>query len=394
MEKFILQEYFDKFELNEQNRMYTVFFVQYISQEMFNGKDFCAEDFSFLTTDVLINSMTRYMKEKKATARKTAEQYIGCLIQFFKNLEDHYQVKSDIYVNGNFIPKVRDEILVAWSFYTEESSCDSEIASDEMYNAVDQKINELEKDYCFEIAVEEFNDYLISKSLNKLSKFAIIRSICATRLVLDFGFTNKIISNIQFDDVDTENGTIRRGRYVLKLSDRLKNYFIEYFRIRRHILQSLQQSSTILFIDHNGKQISNTQVGGKLLSKTISAVISGKNGSQPFALRVIRQLVIDGFNAETIEEITGYPSGTYLKICKIVNNNYSTQIQSKLLEVPKPSCGKFETRNSEYICCPLCGKKVHTASREFVLIKYLEDSNLYLRCKQCGEKAKRGETSE
>lgn len=385
MTKFTLEKYIDMTNLNDQNTRYTKFFFHYVKYNVYDGKEIDVDDFSKLSIENLINSLHNYMYESSSISKRTASQYIGSINKLFEHLEQFYQIKSDIYINGDFILEFKEKYAVLLSLYIDAQ--DTDTASEDEYNKLLSIVDRLECDYSFDEAVTGINRCIENHSLNSLSMFSTIRSVCATRLVLECGLKNDEISSMRINDIDLENSIIKRGRYQLKISYKLKNDLYEYFRVRKYLLSKTNKQSDMVFLDHIGEPIPNGDVAKKLLEKTISQVKSGQSGSTYFARRFITKMIIEGLNIATIRELTGHGDKTCLSICNFVNSNYLDFIQKEVFQFAQHS-NMPQTKKiiKGHFICLKC-KEIKQAE-EAVLIKKPNNDTLYLYCLECAEKEK------
>ena len=138
-------------------------FFEFISTHLFNGEDYVVDDFAFLNETDLLESLNYYIKRNKVTAKVTAKAYIGNLRKFFAVLENQYNVHSDIFVNGDFLPSLLEKTNQIVSLLNDKEN--SNIASDEKYSEFLQKIEEIQSKYSYLEAIKEIDNYVKTKTI-------------------------------------------------------------------------------------------------------------------------------------------------------------------------------------------------------------------------------------
>lgn len=388
MDKFVPKEYIEKFiPTNRSEKTQMEVFFEFISAQIFNNEEYTVEDFVYLNNDDLLESLKYYIKCNKVTAKGTAKAYLGYLKNFFVNLEGYYKVNSDIFVNGNFLQALWDEADKIISLLNDKEETNTNIATNEEYDNLVQKIKEAEHKYSFETAMTEIDKYVENGCLGKLEKFRLILSVCATQMLLEYGFANRTIIEIRISDIDLEKGVIKREIYELPIPNSIKNNLNEFIKIRNYLLFKLETTQDKLFIKYDGNSISLAEAADKLFSGVMGDKSS--KASKPFAKRCIERMIDAGLNSQVIRELTGYSNDVYQNACDFVNENNVNNIQNKINEFITPTQSK-SVRKIGYVDCPMCGKKsIKATSDEFVLIRKPGDNSLYLACKECGEREKR-----
>ena len=143
MDKFVPKEYIEKFiPTNRSEKTQMEVFFEFISAQIFNNEEYTVEDFVYLNNDDLLESLKYYIKCNKVTAKGTAKAYLGYLKNFFVNLEGYYKVNSDIFVNGNFLQALWDEADKIISLLNDKEETNTNIATNEEYDNLVQKIKE------------------------------------------------------------------------------------------------------------------------------------------------------------------------------------------------------------------------------------------------------------
>lgn len=386
MDKFVPKEYIEKFiPTNRSEKTQMEVFFEFISAQIFNNEEYTVEDFVYLNNDDLLESLKYYIKRNKVTSKGTANAYLGYLGNFFDKLEGYYKVNSDIFVNGKFLQSLLDEADKIISLLNDKE--DTNIATNEEYDNLVQKIKEAEHKYSFETAMSEIEKYVENGCSGKLEKFRLILSVCATQMLLEYGFANRTIIEIRTSDIDLENGVIKRGIYELPIPNSIKSNLKEYNKIRNYLLSKLDTTQDKLFIKYDGNAINGTEAADKLFGGVMGE--DSSKASAPFAKRCIERMIDAGLNSQLIRELTGYSNDVYKNACDYVNENNVNNIQNKINEFIIPTQSR-RVRKIGYVDCPMCGKKsIKATSDEFVLIRKLGDDSLYLACKECGEREKR-----
>lgn len=378
MTEFIAEEYYEKY----QKKTYLDVFFDFL-QDKFESEKIDIEYFALVNEADLLESLDYFIVTRKVTARRTALTYVGKLKILFDNLEKYYGITNDIYVNGNFLPEFEEKVKNRVSILNE--TIDKSLVSDEQYDALVNEISEFEKKYSYEVAVEGVDKYLIENNVKSdaLRMFRLICSICATQLVIEYGLKNNIVRDIKLVDIDLEEGTITREKYILPLSAMLKRNLERYLRIRDYVLLKTGKTQDWLFVNFNGESFHKDDFAANLFY-ILGVLNKGAVETDPFARRCLIEMIEKGFNANLISEITGYKETVYKKVCDIVNAN-KKQIQRKLSNfINEADNHKIKMEKKGYITCPMCGKSVKAVSDELVLIKKKDDSTLYLACKKCG----------
>lgn len=378
MAEFIAEEYYEKY----QKKTYLDVFFGFL-QDKFESEKIDIEYFALVNEADLLESLDYFIVTRKVTARRTALTYVGKLRILFDNLEKYYGITNDIYVNGNFLPEFEEKVKKRVSILNE--TIDKSLASDEQYTALVNEISEFEQKYSYEEAVEGIDKYLIENNVKseELRMFRMICSICATQMVIEYGFKNNVVRDIKLEDVDLEEGTITRDKYILPLSAMLKKNLERYLRIRDYVLLKTKKSQDWLFVNFNGESFHKDDFAANLFY-ILGVLNNGAVETDPFARRCLREMIEKGFNANLISEITGYKDTVYKKVCTMVNAN-KEQIQRKLANFVNETVEhKNNVEKKGYIICPICRASVKAVSDELVLIKRKGDSTLYLACKKCG----------
>lgn len=385
MDKFIPEDYIERFiPTNKAEKTQMEVFFEFISTQIFDDKEYTIEDFVYLNNDDLLESLKYYIKRNKVTAKGTAKAYVVNLKNFFVNLENHYKINSDIFVNGNLLPSFIAESDKIISLLNDKE--DNNMATNEECDNLVQKIKVAEQKYSYAAAVSEIDEYVESGYSGQLDKFRVILSICATQMVLEYGLANRTIIDIKMDDIDLENGIFKRSIYALPIPDAVKSNLNEYVRIRNYLLSKLEITQDKLFIKYDGNPIDAASAADRLFTGVMGE--NSSKASAPFAKRCIERMIDAGLNAQLICELTGYQSTVYKNACNFVNVNNLDNIQNKINEFITPTRSR-SVRKIGYMDCPMCGKKsIKATSDEFVLIKKLGDDSLYLACKECGEREK------
>ena len=380
MAKFVPTEYIERFignNLHEKTHM--EIFFQFVSSMLFSGDEYSVEDFSLLNYMDLRQSVEYYITHNKITAKQTARAYLGNLKNFFDNLEKHYQIHSDVYINGDFIPEFYETTEEIISILN--NTVNTETATEEQSLELFNRITEIERIYSYELAVEQIDHY-INQQQDKPAMFSCILSACAARMVIEYGLSNKIIINMKLDDVDLEQAIIKRGKYTLPIPARLKISLCKYIRIREYLLAKIGSDQEWLFVECTGKKIDGQNASDKLFKKVV-----GENSSiafMPYAKKCIERMMNAGLNKKIIGDITGYKGTVYDNICQFLDDSNEENIQNKITEFILPS-NESKVRKIGYINCPMCGQSIRATSEELVLIKKVGDT-LYLACKKCGER--------
>lgn len=378
----ISKDYIERFIKNDSHeKTHIEVFLEFVSSIIFDGNEYSIEDFALLNANDLKESLEYYIRKNKITAKQTAGAYLGNLKKFFVNLETYYQVHNDIVVNGNFVPTFIEETERIIS--TLNDTVNTGVATDDEYQDLVKKLTNAETKYSYQQAVLEIDNYLDGKSSDNPVGFQRILSICAWRMVIEYGFKNKIIIDIKIGDIDLKKGIIKTGEYMLPIPNELKNNLCDYFKIRSYLLSKLYKSQEVLFIQPNGESIKDQNASEKLFTKVVGD--SSSKESKPYAQRCIERMIKEGFSADIIKSVTGYGDTIYKKTCDFVNKE--NFIQNKLTEFIIPT-RKKQVIKKHYINCPICNKEVMATSDNFVLIKKTNDDTLYLYCKECGEKEK------
>ena len=203
MDKFVPKEYIEKFiPTNRSEKTHMEVFFEFISAQIFNNEEYTVEDFVYLNNDDLLESLKYYIKCNKVTAKGTAKAYLGYLKNFFVNLDGYYKVNSDIFVNGNFLQTLWDEADTIISLLNDKEETNTNIATNEEHDILVQKIKEAEHKYSFETAMSEIEKYVENGYSGKLENFRLILSVCATQMLLEYGFANRTIIEIRTSDID------------------------------------------------------------------------------------------------------------------------------------------------------------------------------------------------
>lgn len=387
MNKFLPEEYIKEFiPTNKAEKTQMEIFFDFIANHIFKDEEYSVEDLIYLNNNDLLESLKHYIRNNKVTARGTASAYVGYLKNFFTNLK----IDSDIFVNGDFLPDFWEDAKKVISLLNEKE--DKNIATYEEFKQLEQKIKESEKKYSSKTAMIETDQYFENGCTGRIDSFNLIRSICATQMILEYGFANRTIIEIKIDDIDLDKLIIKRGIYELPIPITILNNLKEYVCIRGYLLSKLKIFQSNLFIKYDGNPIGSSGAADTLFNKVMGEKSS--KASTKFANRCIERMINSGLNAELIKEITGYKESVYTTVCTSVNKNNIENIQNKITEFITPS-NNSEIRRIGYVDCPRCGKKsIKATSNEFVLIKEPGDDSLYLACKECGEKAKRKNVNE
>ena len=352
-------------------------------QDKFESEIIDIENFALVNETDLLESLEYFIVTRKVTARRTASTYMGRIKILYDNLEKYYGIANDIYVNGNLLPEFEEVVKNRISMLNE--TIDKSVASDEQYDDLVNEITEFEQKYSYEEAVEGVDKYLIENNVKSdaLRMFRMICSICATQMVIEYGLKNNVVRDIKIEDIDLEEGTITRDKYILPLSAMLKRNLDRYLRIRDDVLLKTKKSQDWLFVNFNGESFHKEDFAANLFY-ILGVLNKGAVETDPFARRCLIEMIEKGFNANLISEITGYKDTVYKKVCTMVNAN-KEQIQRKLANfVNEADNHKIKVEKKGYINCPMCGKSVKAVSDELVLIKKKDDSTLYLACKKCG----------
>ena len=385
MSKFFSEEYIEKFiPTNKAERTQMEVFFDFISNQIFKNDPFNIEDLAYLNNSDLLESLKYYIRYNKVTAKGTAKAYIGNLRKFFSNLENDYKIYNDVFVNGNFLPSFMNEAEIIISYLNDKE--DSNTASDKECIEFEQIIKKSQKNYSYETAVLEIEQYIKNGFTGTIEQFGLILSICAAQFVIEYGFANRTIINIKNDDIDIEKGVVKRGIYELPIPNAIKSNLIEYLRIRTYLLDRIGINQDKLFIKYDGSAIDGSGATDKLFGGVICE--NESKASAPFAKRCIGRMIDAGLNYQLIHELTGYSKTIYDNACDFANKSNMINTQNKITEfiLPKES---ESVRKIGYMDCPICGKKdIKAISDEFVLIKK-SDNLLYIACKECGEKEKR-----
>lgn len=382
MTNTILEKYIKEFvQNNKQEKTQITVFWEFVSSVIFDGSEFTIEDFALLNVNELKESLEYYIRRNKITAKQTANTYVGNLKRFFFNLENHYQVHNDVYINRDFIPAFWEEIDSI--IFKLNDTVNTGTATDDEYESLVSKIDHAENQYSYDEAVLEIDNYVEDSSNNRLDGFHHILSVCASRLVIEYGMSNRVIRSIKTNDVDLENSIIIRGRYSLPISTELKRSLVDYVKLREYLLNKLNKTQELFFIQCSGEGINDRGASDQLFTKVVGE--NSSKESKPYAKRCIERMVKEGFSSNIIKEITGYSDSVYKAVCNFVDNENSTQ--AKLIEFITPS-NRIKVQKKGYINCPVCAKEIKATSENLVLIKKPESDVFYLCCKECGEKEK------
>lgn len=385
MVRFVPAQYIEKFvvsNLHEKAQM-NVFF-KYVSSVIFDNDDYIVEDFALLIDDELVESLEYYIQKNRVTAKQTARAYLGNLKNFFSNLEIHYNTYNDYFSNGDFKPIVYEKAEKI--IETLNATVNSETASDDEYTNLAKRIEECAHQYSYDVGKHEIDRFVNNRTTDLPNMFRLIRSVCAMRMVCEYGIKNSEIIRIKQDDVDLEAGTIKRGKYTLPLPFELKKDITEYIKIRQYLLSNLEKTNERLFIKHDGESISGIDASDKLFRKVIGE--GNPVESKSYAKRCIERMVKEGFSANVIKEITGYSGTIYQSVCDFVDKEGSFQVKLNRFVLPQTS-GEHKKRNSKqirYINCPICHTSIKATAEELVLIKYPGDATLHLACTNCGKR--------
>lgn len=394
-------DYIEKYITNnKQERTHAEVFFEFLSTQVFDNDVLDADDFSLLNENDLIRSLEYYIERNQITSKQTAGAYVGYLKKIFGNLENDYKIQNDVYVNGDFVRSFY--LTVEKTTSKLNSRVNKDMATDEEYRELIEKIESAEQKYSYDTAVSEIDsqidiyiekceEYDLKRQINKRERvpeeptilFRLIMSICATRMVVECGLRNSSIILINISDIDLDNGVIKRGKYSFPLSDDLQKDLYEYIRIRQYLLAKLEKNQEKLFIKCNGEAIESTSASDKLFGRVMGEESSKE--SSPYAYRCIERMIRAGFSLSVIREITGYSDTVYKNLCGFIESEQS--IQQKIVEFVLPRNAE-KTWKKHYINCPICGKEIKAVSQNLVLIKKDNDEILYLYCRECGEKEK------
>ncbi len=401
MESFDPIKYIEKYVTNnKQEKTHIEVFFEFLSSQIFDSDVSDVDDFALLNETDLVRSLEYYIDRNKITSKQTAGAYIGYLKNFFENLKNDYKVQNNVYVNGDFLPSFYAELERITSKLN--SRVNKETATEDEYKDLIKKIKIAENNYSYDIAVfeidnqidkyvEKCREYIIKHQIDKKGKepeepailFRLIMSVCATRMVVEYGLKNSSIILMKISDIDIDNGIIKRGKYSLPISENLKKNLNEYIKIRQYLLAKLEKTQEILFIKCNGEAIDGTSASDKLFGSVMGEDSSKK--STPYAYGCIERMIKAGLNLYTIREITGHSDTVYKNLCNFMKEEES--IQQKITEFILPK-NIQKTRKKYYINCPICGKEVKAISQNLILVKKHNDDTLYLYCRECGEKEK------
>lgn len=377
MKEFILEEYYK----NYQKKTYLDVFFDFVLDK-FESEKIEGQYFALLNENDLLESLNYFITVRKVTAKQTASAFWGKLKKLYENLEKYYGIANDFYVNGNFLPELEERARNRYSVLND--TIDKSIATDDQYDILVNEIKEFEQKYSYEEAVEGIEKYLQENNLKseELRMFRLICSICATQMVLEYGFKNNIVRDIKLSDIDLERGIIKRNGYTFPLSAMLKRNLDRYLEIRKYILIRTKKEQEWLFINFDGEPFHTQDYAAKLFY-ILSVLYEGVE-TDPFARRCLIEMIEKGFNAELISELTGYKDTVYKNVCSIVNSN-KEYVEKKLADfINEVDNHKTKIMRKGYIYCPICGKPVKAVSDELVLIKKRDDDFLYLACKKCG----------
>ncbi len=377
MKEFILEEYYK----NHQKKTFIDVFFDFVLNK-FGSEKIEGKYFALLNENDLLESLNYFIAIRKVTAKQTASAFWGKLKKLYDNLEKYYGITNDFYVNGNFLPELEERAKNRYSLLND--TIDKSIATDEQYDILVNEIKEFEQKYSYEEAIEGIEKYLQDNNLKseELRMFRLICSICATQMVLEYGFKNNIVRDIKFSEIDLEKGIIKRNTYTFPLSTMLKKNLDRYLKIRKYILLRTKKEQEWLFINFDGEPFHTPDYAAKLFY-ILSSLFDGVE-TDPFARRCLGEMIEKGFNAELISELTGYKDTVYKNVCNMVNSN-KERIQKKMADfINEVDNHKTRITRKGYINCPICGTPVKAVSEELVLIKKREDNLLYLACKKCG----------
>lgn len=396
---FNKEKYYSDFigNINSQEKKQVKFFFDFLQRKL-EATELEEEYFALISGDDLLESLEAYIIVSKITAKGTASAYLGSLKKLYENLLSNYGVENtEIYVNKNFVPYVTEKAKKQFAVLND--SIDKETASDEEYEIFLSNIEAEESKYSYDKAVNGLNKYIFIDDRNELSdgpdEFRLIRAVCASRMVAEFGIKNNEINKLKIDDLDLEKGVIKRGQYQLRLTENFRNSLIKYLSIRDYLLSILNKNQNLLFVTRDGDKIPSAQLSNKLFGSIVSNSNEKRSkSSEYFARKSLTRMINQGFNYAMINEITGYKMNTYKQLCAAINND-KEYIKNKLIDFTTSDKDyKVETINKNnmkssrkkgYLTCENCGKNVKAIAENLVLVKLENDENLYVWCKECGE---------
>lgn len=345
------------------------------------------ELFSSIDEDFLIESLNYYIDKQNVTAKITARNYLTNITKFFKMLSNDYNLDNPIFKNFDENSKFKEKASVIINRLKDTAT--NEIALSEDYNKINLKIEQYNSNLNNESTKikDDIESYINIDDSCNTGYYNLLVSCIATKMLLSYGFTNKVISSLKIDDIDLEDLTLKRGSNYLKIDNILLNLLKYYLNFRNIILQNTDLNTDYLLIRTNGKPIltANEQADNSILFRFL-----GKNAATKiFSHRRIFEMLKNGYDISIISDITGHSIDKCVKIQNLFReemnmDNNVIQTSNKLYSFSFDNKNVFniDYEENNFIICPNCKSKLSNSEENWVLI-LKEDGIKYIVCINC-----------
>ena len=311
-------------------------------------------------------------------SRRSANSYITYVTQIFEDLSRKYNIKNELFINKDRYAELKESVKPLISMLNEGISKES--ASDDEYTTMLEEVNKVERTINRDSVIEE----VIYKE--KGDCFIDLLSVIATRLVLDFGFKNVVLTKIKITDYDVQNNTLWINGMVLPLTSVYRDLMKLYLEARELAVSKTQIETELLFVNIKGNDFRATSAPDYGALFRIAKNLTKSVSMEKYAYNRIIKMFSMGVDINTIKHLTGFSVDKIFALREEYNDEvvglnpnvyFSRDAESK-------ESGMNTYEEKKYINCPICNRLVTTEASEWVVVLYEDSQSPVLACKYCG----------
>lgn len=311
-------------------------------------------------------------------SQRSANSYITYVTQIFEDLSRKYNIKNELFINKDRYAELKESVKPLISMLNEGISKES--ASDDEYTTMLEAVNKVERTINRDSVIEE----VIYKE--KGDCFIDLLSVIATRLVLDFGFKNVVLTKIKITDYDVQNNTLWINGMVLPLTSVYRDLMKLYLEARELAVSKTQIKTELLFVNIKGNDFRATSAPDYGALFRIAKNLTKSVSMEKYAYNRIIKMFSMGVDINTIKHLTGFSVDKIFALREEYNDEVvglnPNVYFSRGAESKESGVNTYEEK--KYINCPICNKLVTTEASEWVVVLYEDSQSPVLACKYCG----------
>ncbi|BCN29550.1 hypothetical protein [Anaeromicropila herbilytica] len=335
--------------------------------------------FEEIDIDFIIRGLNCYIEANNVSAQNTADTFVAAVYELLVHVEQKYGTKNNILSNidkhKEFMEKTKEVTSKLRSTVSKDIATDDDF--EKLVNCVDlflEEHDDIESELSNEI------NLLISNRRNKLWHYPNFISIIATKLLMVYGLKYNVIISLNVNEVDLENRNIIINGILLPINSDLVALLKIYMPIRKQLVTHYNNIHKKLLVSY----ITGGPYGSREYGKLYNLIIKNFKSfeAEVFASKKILEMLDNGLDTYLVSKLTGFD------VTRCVTIQYENRTNDRSEEycidkIREFLSNKKQVGDSQFINCPFCGAKKNANIENWIIVKFEDDNNKYIACKEC-----------